>query len=470
MAWTEKDIRELAERQHAFFRSGATLDVKWRKEQLKKLRDAIIERREQLEAALEADLGRCGEEAFLCDIGPTIMEINEILRGMGRWAKPEVHFSGFVCFPSLVTRVYKLPYGVTLLISPYNFPVLLTLGVLAASLSAGNTAIIKTSSKSPACTRVMQEMLASIYPLEYCQLVDGGHDVADWCLEQRVDKIFYTGSPAVAKHVLEMAAKNLTPVALELGGENGNWCIVRKDADLQDAARKIAFFKLCNSGQICIEINQVAVAEEVAEEFLTLLRREFIRQIGENAPENPEYARLISAAAYERCAEEAEQYRERIIFGGYGNKDKLRYAPTIIYPVGAEEPIVRHELFCPLLPVVPFPDAQVEKILETIAGREHPLAMYLFTADLPWARKVMGRMQYGGGCINEVCIHLMVRGVPFNGTGHAGMGAYHGIWGFREFTHPSTVLEGSSRFNLPLREHPFRGNKWKKKLMELFER
>ena len=472
MTWTKDRIHEAVNAQRAFFRRGTTLDVSWRIEQLKKLRNTIRLFEQELTEALYQDLGRYPAEAYFCDIGVAVLEINEIIRGLKKWAKPERRFSGFVCFPSLWTRVYKMPYGVTLIISPFNFPVLLTLGALAASLAGGNTAVIKTSSKSAACTEIMRKLIASVFPEEYVTVVDGGHDVADLCLEERFDKIFYTGSPNVGSHVMEMAAKHLTPVALELGGETGNWCVVRKDADLKDAARKIAFFKMLNSGQICININQIAVAEEVAEDFLKELKQAFISQIGDNALENPEYPYLISKRAYETCAGEADKYRERIIFGGRGDPDTLRYEPTIIYPVCADEPIVQHELFNPLLPVVPFPDNQADQMLDLIGSREHGLALYLFTKDRKWANRVMSTQQYGGGCINEVCLHLMVRGAPFNGTGHSGMGAYHGIWGFREFTHPSTVLTGSAKFNLPLREHPYSGKKnaWKMKMIRLFER
>ena len=303
-------------------------------------------------------------------------------------------------------------------------------------------------------------------------MVDGGHDAADMCLSERFDKIFYTGSPAVAKHVLEMAAKNLTSVALELGGETGNWCIVRKDANLKDAARKIAFFKLCNAGQICINVNQIAVAEEVADDFLQELKAAFIRQIGERAEENPEYPKLITPAVYEKCERLTEQYRDRVVFGGTGNKETVRFAPTVLYPIGIDEDIVQHELFCPMLPVVPFKDAEVDALLNVVADREHPLSMYVFTSDKKWAKRVMSSLQFGGGCINEVCIHMMVKGVPFNGTGHSGMGAYHGEWGFREFTHPQTVLMGKTRGNLPLREHPYSGKAGERKrtLLKWFER
>ena len=468
MPYTEERIHRIVERQRAFFRSGVTLDVEWRRSRLVMLRSAVERHSAELEEALRADLGRSPTEAYFCDIGTTILEINEILHGLRRWAKPETHFSGLLCFPSTVTKVYKMPYGVTLLISPFNFPVLLTLGVLAASLAGGNTAVIKASSKSVHCTEVLKKLVAEVFPEDYVAVIDGGHDVSDLCLAERFDKIFYTGSPAVGKHVLSEAAKNLTPVALELGGETGNWCIVRKDADLKDAARKIAFLKLCNSGQICINVNQVAVAEEAEEEFLALLKAEFTRQIGD-ALRNEEYPRLISRAAFDKCAAEAERYRERIIFGGEGDSETLKYAPTIIYPVSPDEPIVQHELFCPLLPVVPYPDARAEDIVRIMAEREHPLALYVFTKDVRWAEKVMSSQQYGGGCINEVCLHMMVKGVPFNGTGHSGMGAYHGEWGFREFTHPCTVLRGSTHFNLPLREHPYDA-KWKKKLIEKFEK
>lgn len=470
--YSEEKIREIVAAQRKFFRTGATLPVAWRIEQLKRLKAAVIAHADDFTAALAKDLGRSEVEAYLCDVGPVIVEINEMLSGLRRWAKPECHWSGWMCFPSLITRVYKMPYGVSLVISPFNFPILLTIGVVAAAMCGGNTVVIKSSSKSAACTAVLKQFFEEVFPPEYVTLIDGGHDVADMCLAQRFDKIFYTGSPAVGKHVLAAAAKNLTPVALELGGETGNWCIVRKDADLRDAARKIAFFKLTNAGQICININQIAVAEEVAEPFLEELRRAFVRQIGEHAENNDEYPKMITDAAYDKCAREADEYRERIIFGGVGNRETRKYAPTIIYPVGINEPIVQHELFCPLLPVVPFKDAEVEELLDVIAEREHPLAMYLFTKNIRWANRVMQTQQFGGGCINEVCIHMMVKGVPFNGTGHSGMGAYHGEWGFREFTHPQTVLRGSTIFNLSMREHPYNGKagRQKMRLLRLFEK
>ena len=233
--------------------------------------------------------------------------------------------------------------------------------------------------------------------------------MADMCLAERFDKIFYTGSPAVAKHVLEEASHNLTSVALELGGETGNWAVIRRDANLRDAARKIAFFKICNAGQICININQIAVAEEVADQFLIELKKEIVRQIGEKAEENPEYPKLISASVYDKCERLCEEYKDRVVFGGTGNRESLKFSPTIIYPVTADEEIVKHELFCPLLPVVTFKDPDVDSIMDIIADREHPLAMYVFTSDMKWAKHVMTTQQYGGGCINEVCIHMMVK-------------------------------------------------------------
>ena len=468
MSWTKTAIHDLLIRQKAFFQTGKTLSIPFRMEMLRKLREAVISHEQDLTDALEKDLGRNPAEGYFCDVGTIVLEINEILHGLRRWARPEMHFSGLVCFPSLITRVYKLPYGQTLIISPFNFPFLLSLGPLAASISGGNTAIIKASSKSGHSTAVLSRIISETFPPEYIAVIDGGHDVADLCLQERFDKIFYTGSPSVARHVLQEAARNLTPVALELGGETGNWCVVRRDADLRDAARKIAFFKLLNAGQICININQVAVAREVADSFVELLKAEFARQIGRDALSHPEYPHLISESAYDKCAEEAETYRGRIVYGGQGRRETLQYQPTVIYPVQADEPIVMHELFCPLLPVVPFDDDRIDELMQLIAGREHPLALYLFTKNKRWAHAVMRSQQYGGGCINEVCLHLMVKGVPFNGTGHSGMGAYHGQWGFREFTHPSTVLTGSSHFNLPLREHPF--TRAKNRLIRLFER
>lgn len=470
--YTESEIREIVTAQRKFFRTGETLPVRWRIKQLKKLKAAVIAHEAEFIEALAKDLGRSSVEAYLCDIGPIITEVNEMISGLRRWARPELHFSGLMCFPSIFTKVYKMPYGVSLVISPFNFPILLTIGVVAAAICGGNTVVIKSSSKSAASTAILKRFFAEVFPPEYVTLIDGGHDVADMCLAQRFDKIFYTGSPSVGKHVLAEAAKNLTPVALELGGETGNWCVIRKDADLKDAARKIAFFKLLNAGQICININQIAVAEEVALPFIEELKKAFVKQIGEHAESNPEYPNLITDAAYDKCSRLADEYRERIVFGGVGDKNTRKYAPTIIYPVDINEHIVQHELFCPLLPIVPFKDAEADKLMDMIGEREHPLAMYLFTKNMRWANRIMQTQQFGGGCINEVCIHMMVKGVPFNGTGHSGMGAYHGEWGFREFTHPQTVLRGNTMFNLPLREHPYTGNAGKKKmtLLHLFER
>ena len=468
----ESQIREIVAAQRKFFRTGETLPIAWRIKQLKHLKAAVIAHQDALIGALREDLGRSELEAYLCDIGPIITEVNEMISGLRRWSRPEVHFSGLMCWPSIFTKVYKMPYGVSLVISPFNFPILLTIGVVAAAMCGGNTVVIKSSSKSAASTAALKKFFAEVFPPEYITLIDGGHDVADMCLAQRFDKIFYTGSPSVGKHVLAEAAKNLTPVALELGGETGNWCVIRKDADLRDAARKIAFFKLLNAGQICININQIAVAEEVAEDFLKELKAAFIAQIGEHAETNDEYPKLITDAAYNKCAKLADEYRDRIVFGGVGDPYSRRYAPTMIYPVAINEPIVQHELFCPLLPIVPFKDAEVDSLMDVIADREHPLAMYVFTKNMRWANRVMQTQQFGGGCINEVCIHMMVKGVPFNGTGHSGMGAYHGEWGFREFTHPQTVLKGRTHFNLSLREHPYSGQagSTKMRLLRLFER
>lgn len=468
MEWNKESIHNLVEKQREYFKTGETLSIKWRKEQLKKLRDAVLANQELLEKALFEDLGRTDTEAYLCDIGPLVLEINETIHGLAKWARPENHPSGILNFPSTNTKVYKMPYGVSLIISPFNFPLLLSLGVLAASIAGGNTNIIKCSSKSKACTEAMIKIISETFDSKYCVVIDGGHDIADYCLAERFDKIFYTGSPKIGVHVLENAAKNLTPVALELGGETGNYCIIRKDADLKDAAKKIAFFKILNAGQICININQIAVAEEVADEFIEELKKQFIEQIGENAIENPEYPKLISEQAYLNCEREANEYKDRIVFGGKGNIATLKYSPTIIYPVEINESIVNHELFCPLLPVIKFKDDEINKLLKVVADREHGLALYLFTKDIKWAKKTMSTQQFGGGCVNEVCVHLMVKGVPFNGVGHSGMGQYHGEWGFKEFTHPQTVLFGKSHLNLPLRMHPYSGekNKYKKNLIK----
>ncbi len=469
---TEAEIGSILKRQQAFFRSGRTLDVDWRIRQLKRLKESLLFYETEIERAMKEDLMRSPVEAYLCDIGPVLMELQEAIRGLKRWAKPELRYSGLHCFPSSVTRVYKMPYGSCLILSPFNFPFVLSLGVLIPAIAGGNTAVIKASSKSKACTELLSRIIGRAFPEKYVTVLGGGHEEADLCLAADFDKIFYTGSPRVGRHVLAMASKNLTPAALELGGETGNWCVVRADADLQDAARKIAFAKLLNAGQICIDINQVAVARERAEEFLYLLQKAYIRQIGKDPLKNPDYPRLIQGPAYEACRRDAEKYRDRIVYGGKGDPSTGRFEPTLIYPVDIHEEIVQRELFNPLLPIVPYEDQDIDQLIRTIESRQRGLAFYVFTRDMDWARKVTGSMQFGGGCINEVIMHLTVKGAPFNGSGHSGMGAYHGEWGFREFTRPKTVLEGSNKGNLPLREHPYSGGPGaiKLQILKLMER
>lgn len=471
MEYTKEQVSEIVKKQREYFKTGETLDVAFRIKMLNKLKQMVMDHEKEMEQALYEDLGRHYVEAYFCDVGTIILEINETVKDLKKWMRPERHFSGLCAFPSLTTKVYRIPYGNTLIISPFNFPFLLALGVLIPAIAGGNTAVIKASSKSKACTELLIKMVAETFDPKYVTVLGGGHDVADFCLEERFDKIFYTGSPNVAKHVMELAARNLTPVALELGGENGNWAVIRKDANIKDAARKIAFFKACNSGQICININQIAVAKEIADEFLRELKLAFERTVGVDPISSDEYPKLITAQAYDKCAAEADEYRNRIVYGGFGNRDRQKYAPTIIYPVKTDEKICNHELFCPLLPVIPFEDDKVDEIVREIESREHGLALYLFTKNKKWANKVFKSFQYGGGCLNEVCLHMMVKGVPFNGTGHSGMGAYHGRYGFNEFTHPSSVLYGKTCFNLSLREHPYEGrDKGKMRLLKLFER
>lgn len=469
---SKEKIHNIVESQYEYFKSGETLDISFRISQLKKLKNAVIKYEKEIEEALYKDLGRSKFEAYLCDIGPLIREINETIHGLKKWAKPETHFSGLMCFPSLITKVYKMPYGVCLIISPFNFPILLTFGVLLASIAGGNTSVLKTSSKSIECTKVMKKIVEETFSENYVALIDGGHDVADLCLEERFDKIFYTGSPKVAKHIMSEASKNITPVALELGGESGNWCIIRKDANIKDAARKIAFIKIANAGQICININQIALAIEVKDEFIKELKQAILSQLGENIVDNDEYSKLISLSSYEKCESICDKYKDKIVFGGKGNKESLRFSPTILCPIDIDDEIVNHELFSPILPIVTYKDEEIDKILSVIASREHPLAMYLFTKDLKWAKKIMQSQQYGGGCINEVCLHMMVKGVPFNGTGHSGIGAYHGEWGFKEFSHPQSVMFGKTHFNLSLREHPYKGRyaKIKMKILKKLEK
>lgn len=461
------EIHDLVTKQREFFKTKVTLDINYRLRALKKLKRMLLDNEEIIEQALVKDLNKTPFEGYLTDIGPCIVEINETIKGLRKWAREETHYSGLMCFPSIKTKVYKIPYGVTLIISPFNFPILLSIGVLSASIAAGNTAILKTSSKSRYSSEVLKELIGKYFKEEYICVINGGHDIADKLLSERFDKIFYTGSPSVGKHVMEMASHNLTPVALELGGEQGNFAIVRKDADLKDAANKIAFIKILNAGQICININQVAVAKEVSKLFINELINSLKKQIGDSL-NNDEYPCLINKQAFIKCLDETNRYKDKIIYGGKGDIESLKFEPTIIYPCTLDDEIVNHELFNPLLPIIEYEDDKIDDLINEIENREHPLALYLFTKDYKWAKRVMSTCQYGSGCINETCVQLMVKGVPFNGVGHSGMGAYHGEWGFREFSHPSTVLIGHNKFNIKLRLHPYSDKK--KKIIKAFEK
>jgi len=468
MSYTREEIKTIVEKQREYFKSGETLPIQFRLKMLQKLKQSLYQHEQEIIQALHEDLGRSEMESYLCDFGAIIMELNETIHGLKKWSKPSLHFSGFVCFPSLFTRVARKPYGVSLIISPFNFPFLLSIGVLIASIAGGNTAVLKASSKSEACTKALKKLIEDTFDARYAIVIDGGHDVADYCLEERFDKIFYTGSPKVAKHVMECASRNLTPVALELGGVTGNWCIVRKDADIKDAARKIAFFKALNAGQICININQVAVEKSIVNKFLEELKNEFTRQLGSNILDNEDYPHLICKKAYDDCMANIDNYKDKIVFGGNSIPEKFKVEPTVIYPIDINEPIVNKELFNPILPVVVYDEEKIEELLETIESREHGLAFYIFSKNKKETKKIMARMQFGGGCINEVCVHMMVKGVPFNGCGQSGMGAYHGKYGYEEFTHPCTVLMGKNKMNLSLREHPY--TKKKLGLIKKFEK
>lgn len=464
MEYTKEYVSNLVKKQKDYFNSGTTLSISFRIKQLKRLKKTLLDNQDLLIEALYLDLGRCESEAYLFDIASTLVEINENIKNVKKWAKKEVHYSGLLAFPSTKTYVYKMPYGVSAIVSPFNFPIFLSLGVLAASIGAGNTAILKTSSKSKHTTDVLIKIISETFDEEYISILGGGHDVSDYLLQEKVDKIFYTGSPRVARHILDLAKDNLVPITLELGGEEGNWCIIRKDADIKDAARKIAFCKIANSGQICININSLLVAKELVKDFIEELKKAIIKQIGDSPLLNKEYPRMIIESSFNNALKDINKYHERIIFGGRYDSATLKIEPTLIYPVDIDEEIVRRELFSPLLPIVALNDSEIDKAIKIIDNREHPLALYLFTKDIKWAKKIMSSSQFGGGAINEVLIHSLIKGVPFNGVGHSGMGAYHGEWGFKEFSHPQTVLIGKTKGNLSLREHPY--NKKKLKLIK----
>ena len=444
---TPTSISALTARQRRFFDTGVTQNVRYRAAALKRLQKAIHDNEAALSAALRHDLGKSDTESYMCEIGMVLAEIRWLLKNLRRLTRDQRVSTPLHQFPASSFR-RPTPYGVTLIMSPWNYPVLLTLGPLADALAAGNTAVVKPSAYAPETSRILARLLGSIFPAAYVEVVEGGREDNTQLLREKFDFIFFTGSKNVGRLVLEEAAKHLTPVTLELGGKSP--CIIHRSADLPSAARKVVFGKFLNCGQTCVAPDYILCDETVQEELVRLLRQEIQRQYGKEYKYNLAYGRIISKKHFDRLTGLIDP--EKVCCGGSHDRATLRIEPTVMTGVDWSDAIMQEEIFGPILPVLTFRDTS--EILETLRTREKPLALYLFARDKAVIDTITTRCQFGGGCINDVIVHLATSEMPFGGVGESGMGSYHGQAGFDTFTHYKSMVR-SRKPDLPMRYQPY---------------
>ena len=437
------EIHALVQRQRDYFSTGATLPVKNRIRVLKKLRAALKAHEADIAAAVEADLGKCATETFMCETGLVISELSYMLSHIRRFAREQNVLSPLPQFPS---RSYRkpCPYGVTLIMSPWNYPVLLTLGPLVSAVAAGNTAIVKPSAYSPAASSLLTNILEDVFDPGHVDVVTGGREENNALLEEKFDYIFFTGGKTVGKLVLEKASRHLTPVTLELGGKSP--CIVDRSADLQLAARRIVFGKFLNCGQTCVAPDYVLIHTSVKEQFLSCLAEEIHRQY-----DKAKTGRIVSLRHFDRIMGLIDL--EKVIIGGEGDPDTLKIHPTVMDCVSWEDAVMQEEIFGPVLPVLTFDS--IEEVIDTINSHDSPLALYIYARDKAVIRAVTSRCIYGGGCVNDCVIHLATSHMGFGGVGESGMGAYHGKTGFDTFTHYKSIVDKKTWLDLPMRYQPY---------------
>ncbi|MGN0967901.1 MAG: aldehyde dehydrogenase, partial [Oscillospiraceae bacterium] len=383
------------------------------------------------------------EESYMCETGLVISEISYLLRHVRSFAREKTVATPLAQFAS---RSYKKPspYGVTLIMSPWNYPLLLTLDPLVDALAAGNTAIVKPSAYSPATSALLQKLLGELFPEDYVAVITGGREENEQLLEQKFDYIFFTGSKAVGRTVLEKAAKHLTPVTLELGGKSP--CIVDASADLKLAARRIVFGKYLNCGQTCVAPDYVLCQRSVKDAFLEQVRAEIRRQYAD-----ANYGKIINRKHFDRVCSLIDP--AKVAVGGGSNADTLQIEPTVLDGVTWEDAVMGQEIFGPVMPILTFDS--IDEVIETVNSREKPLALYIFARDKKVIRTVTARCAYGGGCVNDVVIHLATSNMGFGGVGESGMGAYHGKTGFDAFTHYKSIVDKKTWIDLPMRYQPY---------------
>lgn len=438
--------------QKVYFRSGATLGERFRRTMLRRLDQALGQWERRLCDALWEDLHKSPEEAVLTELSIVRGEVRNHLRHLGRWMRPERRPTPLKLQPS-TSRILSEPLGTALIIAPWNYPVQLLLNPLVGAISAGCTAVLKSSPYTPYVSATLHAMIAEIYDEEYIAVVEGHREVNTLLLGERWDLIFFTGSPELGRVVMESAARHLTPVVLELGGKSP--CIVDRGADIPVAARRIAWGKCLNAGQTCIAPDYLLIREELAEEFIDAFRDAVRRLLGDDPRQSRHYARLVNDRAFDRVASYLGQGTVRV--GGESDRAERYIEPTLLTKVDPAAPVMREEIFGPVLPMIPF--REQSEIVDFITAREKPLALYYFGPEKQ-GREILAHTSSGGACLNDTIMHIVSEALPFGGVGNSGMGRYHGRESFDAFSHRRAVLETPTWIDLPFRYMPYRMFRW----------
>ena len=445
----KSEIIRIRNTQKEFFNTKRTLKVRYRISALRTLKLSIERHNDEICRALHEDLGKSSTESYMCEIGMVLHEINYMIRKTPAFAAPKPVHTPLVQFAAS-SYIKASPLGTVLIMSPWNYPFLLTMGPLVDAIAAGNTAMVKPSAYSPATSGIIKEILEECFPERYVAVVTGGRAENQYLLDQQFDHIFFTGSKTVGKLVMTKAAEHLTPFILELGGKSP--CIVDKTANIKLAARRIVFGKLLNCGQTCVAPDYIYCHESVRDQLADAIVDEIIRQYTSDAISNPDYGKIINEKHYNRIMGLISE--EKTIFGGEGDKDKLKINPTVMTKVTWDDPVMQEEIFGPLLPILTFYD--LKEAIELVNARPRPLALYFFTRDKDREKEVLKQISYGGGCINDTVVHLATSYMPFGGVGDSGMGGYHGKASFETFTHQKSIMKKSLLVDIPIRYAPFK--------------
>ena len=414
---TNEQISSLLEKQKAYYKSGVTIPVKFRIEQLKKLYATVKKYETEVNDALKADLGKSHYEGFMCESGLVLSEISYMIRHAKRFAKRKTVYTPLAQFASHSFK-QPVPYGNTLIMSPWNYPFLLTIDPLADAIAAGNTAIVKPSAYSPATSKIIEKIITECFSTEYVAVVTGGRAENAALLEQKFDFVFFTGSQAVGKEVLRHTAEHLTPAVLELGGKSP--CIVEKSANIKLAAKRIVFGKYLNCGQTCVAPDYILCEKSVKDEFVKEVVRQIKKQYGENPLGNKDYGKIINQKHFDRLVGLID--KNKVVIGGDTNINTCQIAPTVMDNVTYDDAVMGEEIFGPIMPILTF--ECFDTVVNELKDKEKPLALYLFSSDKKHIKRVTTELSYGGGCINDVVIHLATSEMAFGGVGESGMGGY----------------------------------------------